>query len=96
MINLMRCRQTARFGISACCCLLITEACVAGDSICVRVKIEIEQTVTLERQAFRAIMKVSNGGESDLTGFRVAVNFLDEQGNAVSASTRSSRSYSKR
>lgn len=59
----------------------------AASSLCVRVKIEIVQTVTLERQGFRATMKVSNGGEADLAGFQAAVNFADEQGNSVAAST---------
>lgn len=71
-------------------CFLVAHClgvCCYGDSsICVRVKIEIDQTVTLERQAFRATMKVNNGGAADLTGFQVAVSFADEQGNQVAAS----------
>lgn len=68
--------------------LLVFTFCVySQEALCVRVKIEIEQTVTLERQGFRATMKVSNGGESELTGFRVGVNFADEEGRPVAATT---------
>lgn len=67
--------------------LVYTTPAAAQDSVCVRVKIEIEQTVTLERQAFRATMKINNGGESDLTGLRVAANFADEEGRPVAATT---------
>jgi hypothetical protein len=60
---------------------------LAQEAICVRVKIEIDQSVSLERQGFRATMKVNNGGAAELTGFKVAVNFADEQGNPVAATT---------
>ena len=33
----------------------------AADSVCARVKIEIQQELTLERQAFNAHMRVKNG-----------------------------------
>lgn len=32
-------------------------------------------------------MKVNNGGEADLTGFQVSVNFADERGNQVAVTT---------
>jgi len=36
-------------------------AFAADDSVCARVKIEIKQEMTLERQAFDAHMRITNG-----------------------------------
>lgn len=60
----------------------------ADDSICARVKIEIEQEMTLERQAFEAVMRISNGlSDVQLENVAIAVNFSDEEGNTVLASS---------
>jgi len=45
----------------------------AQESVCAKVKIVIEQTLTLERQAFEAKLVVTNGLPSDLTEFKVTV-----------------------
>src|SRR5688572_10424739 len=58
-----------------------------GDSLCVRVRIEIDQELTLERQGFEARMNISNGGPVDLDSLNVAVNFMDENNNAVVATS---------
>lgn len=58
----------------------------ADDSLCARVKIEIRQEITLERQAFDAHMRINNGLEQlSLEMVRVEVTFLDEHGQTVRA-----------
>lgn len=69
--------------------LLIPAAtAIADDSVCARVKIEILQELTLERQAFDAHMRINNG----LTGITlenvgIVVNFADKDGNTVLATS---------
>jgi len=59
----------------------------ADDSVCARVKIEIRQELTLERQAFDAHMGISNGlSHITLENVDVDVKFSDEDGNTVRAS----------
>ena len=51
------------------------------DSVCARVKIEIKQELTLERQAFDAEMKISNQLDAaSLTEVKVVVKVTDDQG----------------
>jgi len=51
------------------------------DTVCARVKIEIKQELTLERQAFDAEMKISNQLDgASLTEVKVDVNVTDELG----------------
>ncbi|WP_143074145.1 hypothetical protein [Roseateles sp. YR242] len=53
----------------------------ADDSVCARVKIEIKQELTLERQAFDAEMKISNQLDgASLTDVGVVVQVTDELG----------------
>ncbi len=60
----------------------------AIESICATVKIEIRQEVTLERQAFDAHMRINNNlSLVTLENVDIAVNFLDEDGNPVLASS---------
>jgi hypothetical protein len=60
----------------------------AQETVCAEVKIEIEQQVTLERQAFDAHMKVVNGLESvPLENVQVDVRFADAEGNTVEATS---------
>ena len=60
----------------------------AVDSVCARVKIEIKQELTLERQAFDAHLRVNNGlSHIALEDTRVDVFFTDAAGNPVSASS---------
>ncbi len=67
---------------------LLSAASPAADSICALVKIEIEQTLTLERQAFDARMAITNHLDTvELTDVKVDVLFADEQGNSVLASS---------
>lgn len=52
---------------------------LAQQSICARVKIEILQELTLEREAFEVRMTIHNGvAGMSIDNIRVAVNFADE------------------
>lgn len=58
------------------------------ESLCATVKIEIAQELTLERQAFDAHMRINNGlTHISLEQVAIAVNFADEDGNPVLASS---------
>ncbi|MFH0729314.1 MAG: Ig domain-containing protein [Pseudomonadota bacterium] len=60
----------------------------AAEGLCARVKIQINQELTLERQAFEAHMKITNGLSGiAIKNVAVQVNFSDEDGNSVQAST---------
>ncbi len=57
---------------------------LAVDAVCARVKIEIRQELTLERQAFDAHMRVKNGlSHITLENARVDLIFTDAEGNPV-------------
>ncbi len=59
-----------------------------ADGVCARVKIEIKQELTLERQAFEAHMRINNGlSHIILENVNVAVAFADKEGNPVPASS---------
>jgi hypothetical protein len=67
---------------------LPSSAHAADDSGCARVKIEIKQELTLERQAFDAEMRITNGlSNISLQDVNIAVNFLDDQRRPVLASS---------
>jgi len=56
----------------------------AADSLCASVKIEIEQELTLERQAFDAKMRINNGLDAvDLTDVSVTLSVTDAAGQPV-------------
>lgn len=58
------------------------------DSVCARVKIEIKQELTLERQAFDAHMRINNGlTHAALENINVDVRATNEDGDAVEIST---------
>ena len=60
----------------------------ADASVCAEVKIEIQQELTLERQAFDAHMRINNGlDQISIENVRVEVTFLDGQGQTVRATT---------
>ena len=61
---------------------------MAAETVCARVKIEIKQELTLERQAFDAHMRISNGLTGiTLANVKVDVSFADADGNRVAASS---------
>ena len=60
----------------------------AQDAICARVKIEIEQELTFEREGFEARMTINNGlPNTALTSLLVTIKFADENGNEVLATS---------
>ena len=75
-------------GLLAAALLLLPVAVYAADTQCAKVKIEIQQELTLERQGFDAMMKITNGlTTTSLDAVNINVNFTDEAGNAVRASS---------
>lgn len=65
-----------------------TSSSFAADSVCARVKIEVRQELTFERQAFDAHMAINNGLTTiALQNVKIDVTFADKDGNAVIAST---------
>jgi hypothetical protein len=73
-----------RYPLAALAWLLLAVApqrAQAQETVCARVKIEIKQELTLERQAFDAEMKISNTLDaSSLTDVGVVVKVTDEAG----------------
>ena len=68
--------------------LVMPVSAMADDGLCARVKIQINQELTLERQAFEAHMKITNGFSNiAVENVTVYVNFSDEDGNSVLASS---------
>jgi hypothetical protein len=58
------------------------------DSICARVKFEIKQSLSLERQAFYAHMRVTNGlSHIPIENVNIDVVFTDENGNVINATS---------
>ena len=71
-------------------CLLSAShtAAAAADSICASVKIEIQQELTLERQAFDAHMRINNGlSHIALENVAATVTVKDADGNTVRATS---------
>ena len=68
--------------------LLLAGPVGAQETLCARVKIEIQQELTLERQGFDAHMRINNGLDNiTLQNVSVEVNFTDENRNSVVASS---------
>ncbi len=61
---------------------------VQAEAVCAQVKIEIKQELTLERQAFDAMMRINNGLDTlPIENVDITVSFADEDGNSVLASS---------
>ncbi|MCB1641394.1 MAG: hypothetical protein KDI37_06655, partial [Xanthomonadales bacterium] len=60
---------------------------VAQEALCAEVRIEIPQSVSLERQAFNAKLGIDNATDLELSQLLVNVEFLDEDGDAVVATS---------
>lgn len=66
----------------------IFSAQAAEEAVCAEVKIEIQQELTLERQAFDAMMRINNNLDSiSIADLYISVSFKDDQGNTVEASS---------
>lgn len=80
--------HSSLWGLTAVLLPPVQLAAYAQDSICARVKIEIKQELTLERQAFDAEMQINNGlTTQSLENVAINVSFADETGNAVRATS---------
>ena len=67
---------------------LMTLPALAQETVCARVKIEIKQELTLERQAFDAEMKINNTTDAGVVeNVRVEVKVTEEDGTPVSITT---------
>ena len=78
-------------------CVFSSDSSYAADAVCARVKIEIEQELTLERQAFEARLTVTNGlPDTALTDFQVGLIFQDGERNGVPVTTNPSASGDNR
>lgn len=73
--------------LSLLCIYPVTYA--AGKNVCAVVKIRIEQTLSLERQAFDAALTIYNETPTPLENIDIDVHFKDAKGNAVIASSDS-------
>lgn len=67
----------------------------ATDSLCAVVKIRIEQTLSLERQAFDAALVINNAQATPLRQVNIDVVFKDADGNAVVATSDSNNTNAK-
>jgi hypothetical protein len=75
-------------GVLIACCGWPLTAAFADGSLCAEVQIEIQQDLTLERQAFEARMRINNGLTNiTLENVQVTVNFTDEHGEPVAATS---------
>ncbi len=73
--------------------MFIADISVAEEALCAEVKIEIQQELTLERQGFEAIMRITNSLDTfALEDINVTVNFADDDGNTVTATSNTSAS----
>ena len=69
------------------CLPIFSSSALAADSVCAEVKLEIRQELTLERQAFDAHMRITNGLTNiALQDVNIEVRFIDANGNTVAAS----------
>ncbi len=67
---------------------LFSTVTAAAEPVCAQVKIEIKQELTLERQAFDAMMRINNGLDTlSIDDVDVSVSFQDEIGTNVLATT---------
>ena len=74
--------------IILCMAIFFPLASHAADAVCAKVKIEIRQELTLERQAFDAMMRINNTLDSiAIENVNISINFKDENGLAVLASS---------
>ncbi len=68
--------------------LLLPVSTLAEEALCAEVKIEILQEMTLERQGFEAVMRITNSLDIfPLEDVSVTINFADADGNAVTATS---------
>lgn len=77
----------------ACAVGLASVARAQEEALCAEVRIEILQELTMERQGFEAIMRITNSLDTySIEDINISVNFTDAEGNAVSATSDTSAS----
>ncbi len=77
-----------KIGLMGLTVLLWASASAAQESFCATVEIEIQQELTLERQAFDARMKINNGLDGiNLTDVQVEIFITDESGSNIIVAT---------
>ncbi|MCX2802075.1 putative Ig domain-containing protein [Microbulbifer thermotolerans] len=85
-----------RWGILAAfwiCTLDVPAAVAQEEALCAEVRIEILQELTLERQGFEAIMRITNSLDTySIEDIAITVNFTDADGNAVTATSNTAAS----
>ncbi|WP_193166298.1 beta strand repeat-containing protein [Microbulbifer hainanensis] len=86
-----------RWGILAAVwlCALVAPAAVTAqeEALCAEVRIEILQELTLERQGFEAMMRITNSLDTySIEDIAITVNFADVDGNTVTATSDTSDS----
>lgn len=88
-----------RFCYLASLCVAVfasTGIAYSAELICAVVKLEIKQTMSMERQAFVATMKISNNLDTiTLENIKINVNFTDTDGNAVVATADAANTDAK-
>jgi len=88
-------RRLSQWLLGATICLLGVHSVSAQqiEELCAEVKIEILQELTLERQGFEAVMRITNGLDTfALEDVKVDVHFTDDDGVSVVATSDSSAS----
>jgi hypothetical protein len=85
-------RKCKEIGTRVLACLLVwctsLSSAAAEVTLCAEVKIEIQQELTLERQAFDARMLITNGlTDFSIDEVKIDVIFKDSQGNLVTATS---------
>ena len=75
-------------GISSAILFCFSSCAFAQETVCAKVKIEIKQELTLERQAFEAEMRINNTTDSGvIENVLVVVKVTDENGTPVAVTT---------
>ena len=83
--------EFCRLAVAALLCIaatILAAPAAAQDALCAQVKIEIQQKLSLERQAFDAHMRITNGLDtSAIQNVGVNLTFQDQAGNNVVATS---------
>lgn len=88
--------RNALLGIAGSIVLFCTPSLHAQETSCAKVKIEIKQELTLERQAFDAVMRISNNVDGDqISDISVTMRVTDELGLPVAVTSNSNDTNAK-
>ena len=77
-----------KYFLALCFLWPVVASAQSQEAYCATVKIEIAQELTLERQAFDAVMRINNGLDTlAIEDVNITVNFQDEDGLPVLATS---------